>query len=469
MGQKLSCRENHDTAFVNAVQTGDLEMIQGMVEADPNTLKRTTRYGKLSVLHLAAIHGQIEVLSFLLDRCPNSDIFNRHRQTPLMLAAMHGKTDSVKMLIQRGAYVLMFDSLQGRTCLHYAAYYGHFDCLQALLSAARSSPLADSWGFARFVNIRDESGATPLHLAAREGWPNCVHALLDNGALVCASTGGNGYPGSTPLHFAARGGSIECIRKLLAWGADRLQPDSYGRIPYLIALKHKHEACAALLNPASAEPLVWPLPLRFISDLNPEAKELLEKALMEANREREKAILKETTLALPSASGSEVEADDDAASEASDVNVCCICFDQLCTIEIRQCGHRMCAHCTLALCCHKKPNPLTASPLVLVCPFCRRGITQLVVAKIDNNEAEAETETETEAEASPLRLSCGQITGIDAAPEFSPSKPIKSRKSNFSEGSSSFKGLSAISTFGKMGGRSSGKVPAECSEGNEKF
>ncbi|XVE76356.1 hypothetical protein DITRI_Ditri12bG0165600 [Diplodiscus trichospermus] len=460
MGQKISCRENRETALLSAVQTGDLEMVQAMVEADPNALKRIAKYGKLSILHVAAIYGQIEILSFLLDRCPNSDILNRHRQTPLMLAAMHGRTDCVKKLIQSGAYVLMFDSLQGRTCLHYAAYYGHFHCLQALLSAAHSSPLADSWGFARFVNIRDENGATPLHLAAREGWSNCVHALLDNGALVCASTGGNGYPGSTPLHFAARGGSIECIRELLAWGADRLQPNSYGRIPYVIALKHKHEACAALLNPASAEPLVWPLPLRFISDLNPEAKELLEKALMESNREREKAILKETIQELPSASGYEVEADD-TASEASDDDLCCICFDRICTIEIRQCGHRMCAHCTLALCCNKKPNPLTASPVAIFCPFCRRGITQLVVATINNYESEAE--------ASPLRLSCEKIINNDTLAEFSPSKPIKSRKSNFSEGSSSFKGLSAISSFGKMGSRSAGKVPAECSEGHEKF
>lgn len=45
-------------------------------------------------------------------------------------------------------------------------------------------------GFSRFVNIRDGSGATPLHLAARQRRPDCVHILLSNGALVCASTGG---------------------------------------------------------------------------------------------------------------------------------------------------------------------------------------------------------------------------------------------------------------------------------------
>lgn len=50
----------------------------------------------------------------------------------------------------------------------------------------------DFRGFARFVNIRDGRGATPLHLAARQRRPGCVHILLDNGALVSASTGGYG-------------------------------------------------------------------------------------------------------------------------------------------------------------------------------------------------------------------------------------------------------------------------------------
>lgn len=50
----------------------------------------------------------------------------------------------------------------------------------------------DIRGYARFVNTRDAKGATPLHLAARQRRPDCVHILLDNGALVCASTGGYG-------------------------------------------------------------------------------------------------------------------------------------------------------------------------------------------------------------------------------------------------------------------------------------
>lgn len=438
MGQGLSCGVSHEHGLFSAVQVGDLESVESLLARDPSLLHQTTVYDRHSALHIAAANGQIEILSMILDRSISPDLLNRNKQTPLMLAAMHGKISCVQKLLQAGANVLMFDSMHGRTCLHYAAYYGHSDCLQAILSAAHSNPVADSWGFARFVNIRDGRGATPLHLAARQRRPDCVHILLDNGALVCASTGGYGCPGSTPLHLAARGGSLDCIRELLAWGADRLQRDSSGRIPYVVALKHKHGACAALLNPTSAEPLVWPSPLKFISELNQDAKALLEQALMEANREREKSILKGTSYSLPSPSHSDVAVDDNI-SEASETELCCICFDQVCTIEVQDCGHQMCAQCTLALCCHNKPNPTTACLTAPVCPFCRSGIARLAVAKIKtNNEADSDI---------------GDVSS---------SKLRRSRKSrNLSEGSSSFKGLSAVGSFSKMGGRGSGRIAAE--------
>uniref|UniRef100_A0A0D3FGU0 RING-type E3 ubiquitin transferase n=1 Tax=Oryza barthii TaxID=65489 RepID=A0A0D3FGU0_9ORYZ len=333
-----------------------------------------------------------------LDLCVHPDVVNRHKQvrgaalfasvtptwgkfllksctsfspqTALMLAAMHGRTECVRRLLDAGANIVMFDSSHGRTCLHYAAYYGHADCLRAILSAAQSAPVSQSWGFARFVNVRDDTGATPLHLAARQGWRRCVHVLLENGAIVSASSSAFGFPGSTPLHLAARGGSLDCVRQLLSWGADRLQRDSVGRIPYEVAMKRGHVACAALLNPSSAEPLVWPSPLKFISELEPDAKALLEAALMEANREREKRTLKgarsASPLALPSPSRSDDGAHDAAISEeeaaAGGGEVCSICFEQACTIEVRECGHQMCAACTLALCCHAKRSRL-ASPL----------------------------------------------------------------------------------------------------------
>lgn len=69
-----------------------------------------------------------------------------------------------------------------------------------------------------------------------------------------------------------------------------------------------------MLNPTSAEPLVWPSPLKFISELNPDAKALLERALMDANREREKNILKGSAYSLPSPSQSD-DAIDDSISE----------------------------------------------------------------------------------------------------------------------------------------------------------
>ncbi|KAL8501714.1 hypothetical protein ACS0TY_021003 [Phlomoides rotata] len=426
MGQGLSCKTTEDQGLFSAVMMGDLEIVEAILERD-SSLIHSTAYDCNSSLHIAAANGQLEVLSFILDRSVEPDLLNRHQQTPLMLAAMHGKISCVKKLIEAGANILIFDSVYGRTCLHYAAYYGHSDCLQVILSAAQTSQVSASWGYSRFVNVRDHKGATPLHLASRQRRHECVHVLLDNGALVCATTGGYGFLGSTPLHLAARSGSLDCIRELLAWGADRLQTDAAGRIPYTVALRKHHGACAALLNPSSAEPLVWPSPLKFISELNHEVKALLERALMEANAERENEVFKGTLYSMPSPL--EFDCGNDNMSETSEEDLCCICFDQVCNVEVQECGHRMCAHCTLALCCHNKPDPTNASPSVLVCPFCRSNIVKLVVAKVK--------------------------TGNDKESLTKPRKSWRSR--NSSEGSSSFKG---IGSFRRLG-RGSGRIMAE--------
>lgn len=78
------------------------------------------------------------------------------------------------------------------------------------------------------------------------------------------------------------------------------------------------------------------------------------------------------------------------------MDLCCICFDQVCTIEVKPCGHQMCAHCTLALCCLKKPDPSTGCTPGPVCPFCRGAILQLIVPTIKNS-------SDTEVESNPTK------------------------------------------------------------------
>ena len=41
----------------------------------------------------------------------------------------------------------------------------------------------------------------------------------------------------------------------------------------------------------------------------------------------------------------------------------------------------MCASCTLALCCHNKPNPIVQSSPSPACPFCRCKIEHLKLAR----------------------------------------------------------------------------------------
>ncbi|KAK3156477.1 hypothetical protein QOZ80_2AG0107750 [Eleusine coracana subsp. coracana] len=369
----LSCsRDGEEHDLFRAAQVGDLETLDALLAADPSLARRASIYERLSALHIAAGNGHVQVVSMLLERGAHPDLLNRKKQTPLMVAVMHGRIECVLKLLEAGANMLMFDCVHGRTCLHHAAYYGHADCLRAVLSAAaqNSSPVTSSWGFARFVNLRDERGATALHLAARQGRAECVHVLLDKGAMVSSSSWS--WRGSTALHLAARAGNLACIRELLAWGADRHQRDSAGRIAYAVAIKRRHAACAALLNPASAEPMVWPSPLKLISELNPEAKALLQAALMEANNHHDDSQLNYSS--------------DYVDSESAEV--CGICLEQACNmIQVQDCGHQMCAPCTLALCCHSKPNPVTLTVLhPPACPFCRGAITNLLVPTLPNND-----------------------------------------------------------------------------------
>ena len=87
----------------------------------------------------------------------------------------------------------------GTTPLTRAAKYGHWLCIDALISTGAN------------VNAKDENARGPLIYAAKEGHWQCVSRLVTHGADV------NIYAdGATPLIHAATRGHAMCVLALIS-------------------------------------------------------------------------------------------------------------------------------------------------------------------------------------------------------------------------------------------------------------
>ena len=76
------------------------------------------------------------------------------------------------------------------------------------------------------VNIQDEYGQTPLHLASESSYLDVVKFLIENGADVNI-TNNNG----TPLHNACENGHLDIVKFLIENGADINIKDKEGKKP----------------------------------------------------------------------------------------------------------------------------------------------------------------------------------------------------------------------------------------------
>nr|5AQA_A Chain A, OFF7_DB04V3 [synthetic construct]5AQA_B Chain B, OFF7_DB04V3 [synthetic construct] len=148
----------------------------------------------------------------------------------LLEAARAGQDDEVRILMANGADVNAADNT-GTTPLHLAAYSGHLEIVEVLLKHGADVDASDVFGY------------TPLHLAAYWGHLEIVEVLLKNGADVNAMDS----DGMTPLHLAAKWGYKEIVEVLLKAGADVDAQDKFGKRPLWLAADQGHAEIAAKL------------------------------------------------------------------------------------------------------------------------------------------------------------------------------------------------------------------------------
>jgi 3,4-dihydroxy-2-butanone 4-phosphate synthase len=155
-----------------------------------------------------------------------------------------GHTETVRALAACGADVHTANET-GDTPVHVAAGQGHTETVQALVKCGADAKAAD------------QEGRTPVWVAARAGHTETVRALAECGADP--KTADN--VGRTPVWVAAREGHTATVRALAACFADVSTADQEGRTPVWVAARAGHtETVLALVQQCGADPfpaLVW--------------------------------------------------------------------------------------------------------------------------------------------------------------------------------------------------------------------
>ncbi|XP_048407834.2 caskin-1 isoform X8 [Stegostoma tigrinum] len=239
-----------DQELLQAVKTEDVAAVQKLLQRPKQGKAKLLGSAKrvnvnfqdldgFSALHHAALNGNTELISLLIEAQATVDIKDNKAMRPLHYAAWQGKAEPMKMLLKAGSS-LNSQSDEGQIPLHLAAQHGHYEVSEMLLQH-QSNPC-----------IVDIAGKTPLDLACEFGRVGVVQLLLSSNmcaALLEAKPGDITDPnGTSPLHLAAKNGHIDIIRLLLQAGIDINRQTKAGTALHEAALCGKTDVVRLLLE-----------------------------------------------------------------------------------------------------------------------------------------------------------------------------------------------------------------------------
>eukprot|EP00644_Phytophthora_capsici_P011409 jgi/Phyca11/118859/e_gw1.37.78.1 len=227
------------TAVYTACQDGFLEMVKFLVleaHADVNLCNRTNH----APIHEAVAGGFTDVVDFMLRNGADKYVVDKMGVTVWHEAAGNGSVEMLELLVQHDVALdqEQVDKVMARHPFHYAAVEGKTDFVRALLE----KKLVD-------VNFRDIDGCTALYYAAANGHVDVMQVLL--------SFGGDPNIASirrSPLHCAVEWQRVECVKLLLEHGAALDATDKDGFTAAKAAAQKGFTKLEALLDGSAAAP-----------------------------------------------------------------------------------------------------------------------------------------------------------------------------------------------------------------------
>ena len=171
-----------DISILKAAQEGNIEAVKQHLAAGADVNAKDEN--GWTPLNSAAVKGRNQIVKLLIEK--GADL---NAGTPLIFAATDGHMEVVELLIANGADVNAKTNDQlGGTALHMTSNLGHKKAVELLVAAG-----AD-------VNAKMLHGMTPLHFATNN--KGIAKFLIDKGADVNAKLNDGPHNGSTPLDFA---------------------------------------------------------------------------------------------------------------------------------------------------------------------------------------------------------------------------------------------------------------------------
>lgn len=295
--------------LMSAAENGTVATLKAIIDHvnDPDYINLISNTG-FSSLIIAAAHGHVEAVEYLLDNGAQADAVHENKVTALMYAAAAGHLDAMKMLIGKGKANLEFKHTNGGTALLEASTAGMYDAIVLLVESGSNVDFMDDDGvnplmaiaaqgnakaqkfllnelkkikseseLADYINLFAHSGGSAVMFAAAGGHDECAKQLMDLGADINAvARHRDGYleklqkmieegqvqeedphiDGVTALHVASEGGHLEMVNVLLEAGvkSSLVHLDDGDRSPLVLAVSGNHGEVAKVLVQAGADP-----------------------------------------------------------------------------------------------------------------------------------------------------------------------------------------------------------------------